>query len=42
LLALPAGENVLRLLPPLNVTEEQIKEAVNIIKTVLIQSYITA
>lgn len=42
LLALSAGENVLRLLPPLNVTEEQIKEAVNIIKMVLIQSYITA
>jgi acetylornithine/N-succinyldiaminopimelate aminotransferase len=42
LLALSAGENVLRLLPPLNVSEEQIKEAVNIIKRVLIQSYITA
>jgi acetylornithine/N-succinyldiaminopimelate aminotransferase len=42
LLALPAGENVMRLLPPLNVTEEQIKEAVNIIKMVLIQSIITA
>ncbi|MCM3602393.1 acetylornithine transaminase [Robertmurraya korlensis] len=42
LLALPAGENVLRLLPPLTVTEEQINEAVNIIKMVLQKSYITA
>jgi len=42
LLALPAGENVLRLLPPLTATEEQINEAVNIIKMVLQKSYITA
>ncbi len=42
LLALPAGENVLRLLPPLTVTEEQINEAVHIIKAVLQKSYITA
>ncbi len=42
LLALPAGENVLRLLPPLTATEEQINEAVHIIKAVLHKSYITA
>lgn len=42
LLALPAGEKVLRLLPPLTATEEQITEAVHIIKAVLQKSYITA
>ncbi|MBA4495349.1 acetylornithine transaminase [Paenactinomyces guangxiensis] len=34
MIALPAGENVLRLLPPLVVTKEQIKQAVSMIKQV--------
>lgn len=35
LLALPAGSNVLRLLPPLTVSISEMDEAVNIIKTVM-------
>ncbi|MEH7524262.1 acetylornithine transaminase [Bacillus sp. JJ1503] len=35
LLALPAGSNVLRLLPPLTVSISEMDEAVNIIKTVI-------
>ncbi|WNS76848.1 acetylornithine transaminase [Bacillus sp. DTU_2020_1000418_1_SI_GHA_SEK_038] len=35
LLALPAGNNILRLLPPLTVSISEMEEAVNIIKTVM-------
>jgi len=42
LLSLPAGEKVLRLLPPLNATKEQMNEAVHIIQKVMEKSYITA
>ncbi|MGG3467440.1 acetylornithine transaminase [Neobacillus pocheonensis] len=35
LLALPAGDKVIRLLPPLTISEEHIKNGVNIIKEVL-------
>jgi len=35
MLVIPAGENVLRLLPPLNVTLEEAKEAVHIFHKVL-------
>jgi acetylornithine/succinyldiaminopimelate/putrescine aminotransferase len=34
LIALSAGENVLRLLPPLNITEEQVNTAVDLIRKV--------
>lgn len=38
LITLPAGENVLRLLPPLVISKEQIKQAVATIKQVLVGS----
>ncbi|SEM78091.1 acetylornithine transaminase [Lihuaxuella thermophila] len=38
LVALPAGENVLRLLPPLVISKEQIEQGVAIIKRVLVGS----
>lgn len=40
LLALPAGPNVIRLLPPLTVSYEQLDQAVNIIKSTLVTEYI--
>ncbi|WP_449539452.1 acetylornithine transaminase [Ferdinandcohnia sp. Marseille-Q9671] len=40
LLTLPAGPNVIRLLPPLTISYEQIDEAVNIIKSTLVSEYI--
>ena len=36
ILALPAGPNVLRLLPPLVITEEQLKHALDVIEELLI------
>ncbi|RSK56020.1 acetylornithine transaminase [Bacillus canaveralius] len=42
LLALPAGENVLRLLPPLTVTEQEINEAVAMIQNTLTNQSLTA
>jgi predicted acetylornithine/succinylornithine family transaminase/N-acetyl-ornithine/N-acetyl-lysine deacetylase len=36
ILALPAGPNVLRLLPPLVITEEQLKQALDVIEELLI------
>lgn len=41
-LALSAGENVLRLLPPLNTTKEELQEAINIIAAVLKEQSKTA
>lgn len=38
LVTLPAGENVLRLLPPLVISKEQIKQGVSMIKQVLVGS----
>lgn len=35
LLAIPAGENVLRLLPPLNITKDEASEAISILRSVL-------
>lgn len=35
LIALPAGEKVVRLLPPLNVTKEEVEEAVSLMKSTL-------
>ncbi|WP_010283387.1 acetylornithine transaminase [Bacillus timonensis] len=40
LLTLPAGPNVIRLLPPLTVTYEQIDEAVKLIKETLVAEFI--
>lgn len=40
LLTLPAGTHVIRLLPPLTVTYEEIDEAVNIIKETLVGTYV--
>ncbi|MFS0864240.1 acetylornithine transaminase [Fredinandcohnia sp. 179-A 10B2 NHS] len=40
LLVLPAGPNVIRLLPPLTVSYEQLDQAVNIIKSTLVTEYI--
>lgn len=42
LIALPAGENVIRLLPPLNVTENEIEKAVYIIEETLSNVSVTA
>ncbi|CAM3772344.1 acetylornithine transaminase [Mesobacillus thioparans] len=42
LIALPAGEKVIRLLPPLNVRTEDLQKAVNIIKEILIKQTVTA
>ncbi|RSD29377.1 acetylornithine transaminase [Mesobacillus subterraneus] len=42
ILALPAGEKVIRLLPPLNVTREEIEKAVHILKGTLRKHVITA
>lgn len=42
LLALPAGTNVIRLLPPLTIKEDEIEEAVNILETVMIEHSKTA
>lgn len=42
LLALPAGTNVIRLLPPLTIKEDEIEEAVNILETVIIEHSKTA
>lgn len=39
LLTLPAGANVIRLLPPLTITYEEIDEAVQIIKNTLVAEY---
>ncbi|MFT4412525.1 acetylornithine transaminase [Fredinandcohnia humi] len=39
LLTLPAGPDVIRLLPPLTVSYEQLDEAVNIIKSTLVTEY---
>jgi len=35
LLVIPAGENVLRLLPPLNITKDEASEAISILRSVL-------
>ncbi|MBT2684237.1 acetylornithine transaminase [Bacillus sp. ISL-37] len=42
LIALPAGEKVVRLLPPLNVTAEEIEKAVSLLKGTLNKSKVTA
>ncbi|KIY22962.1 acetylornithine transaminase [Mesobacillus subterraneus] len=42
LIALPAGEKVIRLLPPLNVTHEDLQKAVFKLKEILINQTITA
>ncbi len=42
LIALPAGEKVIRLLPPLNVSVEEIEKAVDIIKEMLSKLIVTA
>ena len=42
LIALPAGEKVVRLLPPLNVTAEEIEKAVSLMKETLTKSKVTA
>jgi acetylornithine/N-succinyldiaminopimelate aminotransferase len=42
LIALPAGEKVIRLLPPLNITTEEIEKAVSIMKETLRLSNVTA
>jgi acetylornithine/N-succinyldiaminopimelate aminotransferase len=42
LIALPAGEKVIRLLPPLNVTAEDIEKAVSLMKYTISKSKVTA
>ncbi|MBS8263063.1 acetylornithine transaminase [Mesobacillus boroniphilus] len=42
LIALPAGEKVVRLLPPLNVTAEEIEKAVSLMKEIISKSKVTA
>ncbi|WP_226675777.1 acetylornithine transaminase [Mesobacillus jeotgali] len=42
MIALPAGEKVVRLLPPLNVTTEEIEKAVSLMKETLSKTKVTA
>ncbi|MBT2678187.1 acetylornithine transaminase [Bacillus sp. ISL-35] len=42
LIVLPAGEKVIRLLPPLNVSAEELEKAVSLIKEILINQTVTA
>lgn len=42
LIALPAGEKVIRLLPPLNVTAGEIEKAISLMKAIISKSKVTA
>lgn len=39
LIVLPAGQNVIRLLPPLNITSQQIDKAISILNQIFNKKY---